>query len=163
MTKNKKIEETKSPSFVLHLSEQQANVLVAALDFYSRIGCGQIEEVQNLLALEPHLNPDRDGNSYQAVKNALNFVRRDLFGRSGFSISDRKVPNRYKCAWDLQQVIRHKLAWTANPAGSWGVSFQEPDQSGKEDLATMDVAEPLYALLDALRKSLSLGSDDKPK
>jgi hypothetical protein len=52
-----------------------------------------------------------------------------------------KVPERYKTAWDLQQVIRHVLAWDANPEGGFGVNFHEPLKSGKHGLATMKVSE----------------------
>lgn len=154
--KQKKLVEVVPPKFVLELTELQAELLVKALDLYSRIGIGQIGEVHNILTLEPHTNPPGE-HTYQGIKNALDFVKRELFGfESGasFAMHNSKVPEKFRVAWDLQQVIRHKLAWTANPAGGAGVSFHEPMKSSKEPLATMTEADAFHALLEALRQSI---------
>ena len=156
MAKKKKPVEVVPPKFVLELSELQAEVLIKALDLYSRIGIGQIGEVHNILTLEPHIKSPSE-NTYQGIKNALDFVKRELFGfeaGASFAMHAPQVPDKFKVAWDLQQVIRHKLAWTANPAGGVGVSFQEPMKSSKEPLATMTEADAFHALLEALRQSI---------
>lgn len=127
--------------FVLEITAEQGEVLVRALDFFSRIGIGQISEVWNLLHMESHV---RDEASHDAVRNALDFVKRELLGlESGasFGIFNGKVPEHYKTAWDLQQVIRHVLAWDANPKGGFGVNFHEPLKSAKHGLATMKISE----------------------
>lgn len=154
MAKKKK-QEPPPPSFVLTLSEKQAEVLVAALDFYSRIGIGSIQEVQNVVMRERHCRPDA---CHDAVRNALDFVKRELYGleaNAGFGIFHKDVPDHFKVAWDLQQVIRHKIAWTANPGGGFGVNYHEPMKSGSEQLATIDVASELEVLLQALRQSVN--------
>ena len=153
--KAKKVEKPAEPRYTLEMSSAQAAVLVAALDFYSRVGIGQIEEVQNMLNMESHARPERD---YQSVKNALDFVKRELMGmESGqsFGIFHPKLPDHFKVAWDLQQVIRYKTSWTANPAGGTGVNYREPMKSSHhEDLATMEVSTEFAALVTALQASL---------
>ncbi len=151
----KKKQEPPAPRFVLNLSESQAQVLVAALDFYSRIGIGSLHEVEGLISREAHCRKDA---CHDAVRNALDFVKRELYGleaNAGFGIFHKDVPDKFKVAWDLQQVIRHKIAWTANPAGGFGVNYHEPMKSGSEQLATMDVATELEKLLQALRESVN--------
>jgi hypothetical protein len=138
MAKKKQVKE-KEPKFVLEMSASQGEVLVRALDFFSRIGIGQIEEVETMLRQYGHL---KEGYSYDAVKNALDFVKLETMGHppgGSYGIFHQKVPDWFKLAWDLQQVIRHKLAWTANPEGGFGVNFHEPMKAGKEPLATMEV------------------------
>ena len=128
-------------TFTLEITAEQGEILVKALDFYSRIGIGQIGEVDNMLNMDPHV---REEASHNAVRNALDFVKRELFGfepGQSFGIFHGKVPERYKAAWDLQQVIRYVLAWAANPKGGTGVNFNEPMPASKRTLATMKVSE----------------------
>jgi hypothetical protein len=154
-TKKKENPEPPEPKFVLTLTASQAQTLVEALDLFSRIGIGQINEVESVVT---RYGMDRKEHSYEAVKNALDFIKLELMGfqqGGSYGIFHQKVHNIFKEAWDLQQVIRHKLAWTANPGGGFGVNFHEPMKSGSTPLATMDVASELENLLQALRQSLT--------
>ncbi len=138
MAKKKKTTPPPKPQFTLTVNVNQAAVLIRALDFFSRIGIGQIEEVENMLRLEPHVLP---GNG-DAARAFLDAVKKQLMGldaNQSWGIFHATVPDHYKEAWDLQQVIRHKLSWTLHPEGGIGISFDEPLKSGSEPLATMEV------------------------
>lgn len=142
--KRKKKPEKAEPAeqqFVLTLTASQAQTLVEALDMFSRIGIGQIHEVENVVT---RYGMDRKEHNYEAVRNALDFVRRELMGfepGGSYGIFHKKVHNVFKDAWDLQQVIRYVLAWTKNPEGGFGVNFHDPLKSGESPLATMEVKQ----------------------
>jgi len=48
-----------------------------------------------------------------------------------------KIHDVFRIAWDLQQVIRHRLAWDRNPKGGIQVSFDDPLKSSREPLASI--------------------------
>ena len=150
MAKKKRVAapKDKPKQFVLKMNRRQAGVITAALDLYSRIGMGQISEVENILRLDRHVKPDY---SHDAVRNALDFVKREIFGLDGngnLGIHNETVPKNYRVAWDLQQVIRHFLSWDANPEGGSGVSFHEPMKSSDEELATMTAVVEQHTIDD---------------
>ena len=45
------------------------------------------------------------------------------------------INDSFRVAWDLQQVIRYRLAWDRNPEGGIQVIFDEPLKSSQEPLA----------------------------
>lgn len=133
----KKDKKDVAPTFALTLNVKQVSVLIQALDFFSRIGIGQIEEVQTMLRHKEHTMP---GN-VEAVRSFLDAVKKQLMGLDSnetWGVFHQKVSDEFKVAWDLQQVIRNKLSWTLNPAGGFGVCFDEPMKAGTEPLATMN-------------------------
>lgn len=144
-------------TYLLRLTEEQAQTLVAACDLYSRIGIGQLEEIARLARMGVLAHKDNpDGavaDSLDMAEEALVTAKLHLTGmpsNASFGIHSDKVRPTYKIAWDLQQVIRHRLSWDrrGNPAKrEWsgpdsmmGVNYDEPHASSGMPLAKMEKA-----------------------
>jgi hypothetical protein len=50
-----------------------------------------------------------------------------------------KIPDEARVAWDLHQVIRHRLSWDDQPEGGITVNFDTPMKYGKEELAIIEM------------------------
>jgi len=122
--------------YTLTLNEKQAEVLVAALDLYTRIGIGQFEEIVNVYDRAAKLPlVIRDG-----MRNGLNFAKQ-LVGHpknGSYGIHHPDVDDDFRASYDLKQVIRHRLAWDRAPKGGVQVDFDEPWAISKESLATIE-------------------------
>lgn len=132
---NKALPEASDYPYQLFITESQAQILVDALDLYSRIGAGQLEEIAHVLRINPGTQHEKVAAVEELAKEASNC----WMGRAGghHGISSEKVHDAFRVAWDLQQVIRHRLAWDRNPKGGIQVNFDEPLKSSKEPLATI--------------------------
>lgn len=132
--------------YTLHLNEEQARVLIKALDFYSRIGIGQFREiVSNFVFDWCSIFKHKEGY-YKAMKLAeahIDLAKKLLTKmphNASLGISSPETPETAKVAYDLQQVIRHKVAWTNNPEGGHTVDFHEPMKVSEQELPTMYTA-----------------------
>lgn len=128
--------------YTLTLNERQAEVLVAALDFYSRIGIGQFEELVHVYeGAQMGLGDATSGAKLQAAKRYIEDAKHELTGfpaNASHSILNPKVNDTFRVAYDIQKVVRHRLAWDKSPDGGTGVWFDKPDQTSKaEPLATI--------------------------
>lgn len=115
----------------LTLSAEQAEVLVQALDLYSRIGIGQFESVLDVY--DRHLKFDlcqRETlrHNLECAKLAVG-----LPVNGGPSIGNQaEVREEFRTAWDIQKVVRHRLAWDQHPEGRpSNVHFDTPFQTGQ--------------------------------
>jgi len=116
------------------VTETQAELLVCALDLYSRIGIGQFEEVASVY------DPARKLENWDSIHTLLLAAKEEAgHPRNGsHGIMNPKVRDVFRAAYDLQQVIRHKVAWSRNPEGSILVHHDTPHQtSEKVPLATI--------------------------
>lgn len=127
------LREDNNPVF----KREEGDILVEALDFYSRIGIGQLNEIGSILSLYDAIKIDYSKSEEIFAKMKLEIF--NLQSNEFFGIFHKKVPDFYKVAWDLKQVIRHRLAWDSNPKGGIGVSFDVPFKSSEnEELATIE-------------------------
>uniref|UniRef100_A0A6M3ISR5 Uncharacterized protein n=1 Tax=viral metagenome TaxID=1070528 RepID=A0A6M3ISR5_9ZZZZ len=124
--------------YKLEITEKQAKIITQSLNLFSRIGMGQLEEIINhpqwIFTVDNQY--DRD-----IIKNSINTLKKhlcNLDSYSSFGIYQEEVDDINRVAWDLQQVIRHKLAWDRNPKGGITVDFGVPMKSSKEDLAKIE-------------------------
>ena len=122
--------------YVLNLNGHQAEVLVRALDLYSRIGIAQFEEIldvydrHNKRSLTPVAQT-------MAARRALVEAKMSMTGygpNAGHSIMSPDVNDEFRVAYDIQQVVRHRLAWARDPRGSLRVDFDTPHQTSTEPL-----------------------------
>jgi hypothetical protein len=133
--------------YQLTLSPEQANVLVKALDLYSRVLMGQLEEVVNIIPHSGKAYEHATGEDRQTARELIRQVKDYLFKLSAGSfhgIHSDDIGESPKVAWDLLQVIRHHLSW--DEAG-WPqertidmltTNFDEPMRSSEtEPLATI--------------------------
>ena len=117
------------------VDEQQARILVAALDLYSRIGIGQLTEVVRVYNYEwkmPVPMVDR-------LVDVMNEAKRVIgFGPGGsYGIHSPDVHDVFRRAFDIRCVVRHRLAFDRTPEGGLGVDFDTPRQIGELPLPTI--------------------------
>lgn len=122
--------------YQLTVSGEQADLINRALEFYERVGgLGQFE-----VAVEPWLFRC-DANKLEAARRALDQVKLHLTGfgyGASYGIYSPEVPDEHRVAYDLQQVIRYRLAWDRTPEGGLGVWFSEPYQTSQVPLAKIE-------------------------
>lgn len=128
----------------LELSETQAYILRDALDAYSRLLAGQVSvavmDAVNFMALRKEYKMDR--YSLQTQLGDMQALITGLDYGASFGIYAPEIPDRARQAYDLQQVIRHGVAWHLNPGtkGLSTVDFDTPRRtSEKEELAKCQV------------------------
>lgn len=109
-----------------------AQVVVDALDLYSRVGLGQLDEITSLARFGLLKNAKGESPSDDDLEEAeahLKQVKRTLFGfepGASHGIFSPKINSRFKDAWAVLKAIRHRLAWDRNPDGGIQVSYDEP-------------------------------------
>jgi hypothetical protein len=126
-------------NYTLNLNERQAQVVAAALDLYARIGIGQFEEVLQVYDPGAKLDIKTRGRIGSGLRIAKEEAGNPANG--SHSIVNPVVEDQFRVAYDVRQVIRHKLALDRKPEGGMGVDFDTPHQTGKEPLAAIKAAE----------------------
>lgn len=113
-----------SKKYSLEVTEEHLQVLINALDLYTRVGIGQFEEVARVyMGLG---NSNRQLEYYlTAAKVSVGHPKNGSFG-----IHNPNVRDEFRQAFDIKQVIRHRLAWDRSPQGGSGIDFFEPDNIG---------------------------------
>lgn len=110
-------------SYLIELSEEQAELIKDALDFYTRVVAGQVTEVSQVLRTQRKDLSPADINEIRRLSAEM---------RRYISTQFNGLPDR---AYDILQVIRHKIAWDRNPGGGTDVSFHAPIfKSGEEPI-----------------------------
>jgi len=127
------------PTVTLTLTEEQADTLLAALDIYSRLKMGQFSAVTDLF---PARHFDRTAAA-AALKEARQAVMPELDPRGYYGIRNLEAGEQARVAFDVQQVLRHALAWHRYPEGGIGVCFNAPYRVSREPLIRVEIlADP---------------------
>lgn len=108
----------------LELDKEQADILIRALDLYSRILSGQIDSV--LSALQHEMRFTKQVNN-DKIRNLCEQIKVEAFpelGSTYYAISGACESARI--AYDIQQVVRYVKAWAEHPEGGHTVDFGEP-------------------------------------
>ena len=125
----------------LKINKKQLKVISKALDIYSRIGIGQVDEILWHPSVAKKMwvknnNLTENKINHKLVRKMLDDIKKivwnydpNTYGGISMAEEDDKV------AYDLYQVIRHKLAWEEKPEGGITVNFHEPMKWSKEELA----------------------------
>lgn len=133
-------DQTAAAYDLLNLTPEQLGVIMQALELHSRMAMGQL----GYLLEHPELSSrfmaspmDRD-----ELEEPLNELKRKLFGLSSnasHGIHSDKIGDQARIAWDIQRVIRHRLAWDREgnpPTRDWktmmGVHFDAPDNASSK-------------------------------
>lgn len=128
--------------YTLEVTGAQADVLVAALDLFSRMSLGQISELENHWRIYGKMVETDD---YETLRNSFFGLKKVALGlepNASYGIFSQEIHDTNRVAWDLQQVIRNCVSWDRNPEGGMTVNYDKPMKSSREcDLATMRVME----------------------
>jgi len=116
----------------LEMTEEQARMMIAALDFWMRMRMGQFGE---LIDLVMPVSPDGNVDDYLQKKECAeqvllcvrNLLMPDLRGMNSLfgSYSVYKLPETER-AFDLLKSIRSCIAWHNNPDGGYEVIYDRP-------------------------------------
>jgi hypothetical protein len=115
---------TPKKTYTLTLSEEHAQIVVKALDLYSRIGIGQFENILEVYDQGFVVT----GELRDTARGCINRVKL-IFGHpenGSHGIHNPKVNDDFRVAYDIQQVLRHRLAFDRNPKGGITVDFDTP-------------------------------------
>jgi hypothetical protein len=123
----------------IQLAAAEARLLKSALDLLCRLHLGQYWILE-----ETTMWNDAPGERRMAARDILTKAGNaatGLPGHASWGINNRKVDDEARVAWDLTKVIRHRLAWDAEPQGGIYVDFDKPERSSRsESLATFGPA-----------------------
>lgn len=124
------------------VNERQAEVIKQAVEFYSRIKAGQLQELWYLC-----YSKDQDRQQFEKAATELKkclFPDLQPSGSYGIGQDTRKGDGRGDVAWDIHEVVRHRLAWdrAGNPpvrdfSTMMGHDFDKPTSWSGEPLAEM--------------------------
>jgi hypothetical protein len=119
-----------SPSFNIKVSAKQADIIVRALDLYSRVQMGQLKDVA-------YVATEKLNSELAQELKRLEPLITGLPHNAYHGIFSPQIPQRAKIAWDIQQAIRHKVSWTLFPEGGITVNFDTPIKCSDETLPTI--------------------------
>jgi hypothetical protein len=136
--------------YIININEKQLNTLLPALDLYSRLYIGQTNMVDEYL----RFNCNIPNKPYLEAGNiADKLLRKPFFGfelGQSFGITNPEVNESARVAFDMIQVIRHRLSWDreGNPEKrNWttmlGVVFDEPMRTSESDLIQIKRVGPI--------------------
>ena len=129
--------------YKITVSNEQARVLMEACEIFSRLGIGQCDEALRRLPVEKVLG------WYADMRKIKDIISPHLKSNLYVSESDET-----KYAWDLYQVIRHRVSWDKAIADNiislgdkrnWskmlGVQYDEPMNTSGLPLAKIEKSE----------------------
>jgi hypothetical protein len=132
-------------NYTITLNDRQAGIMQLALETYARLGMYQIDAA--LRALPISSNDFIDYEDEKKIKMVLN-----PHCQKWLVESKNKRSEHHDVAWDLQTVIRHRIAWdVAKKRGEvredgrrdWNKQlaawYDEPSQHSLEPLAKIEV------------------------
>jgi hypothetical protein len=131
-----------SATYHLHINEAQARVISHACEVLARLGMGQYKDALECLPLREHA-PDGWHEDMEGIGHILKKHTTVLHGVGAYhGITSIKTSPESKTAWDLYQVVRHRLAWDAKPEGdAMSVMFDQPMKTGDQPLAWIERIE----------------------
>lgn len=136
----------KPVQYVLTLSEEQAECLSAACEFYARIRIGQFNEIIHRcldLSIETGDYCRRRDEAERLLYLARKEIYPELYG-IGHSYGVGNCTGKMEDAgivWELYEVLRNKIAWHEHPEGGGGVNFYPPWSIHGRPLAKCEVVE----------------------
>lgn len=114
------------------MSGAAARALQDALELYSRLGIGQLEQIterarwSSFSKAQDQRLPDDDLRLVELLTLRLKSQLLGLPEGASFGIHNPKVHPSVLTLWTLQRALRHRLAWDRQPQGSIGVWHDEP-------------------------------------
>jgi hypothetical protein len=147
MTHTKKTnskESLPSGDYTLTINKEQARIICEALEVYSRLKHGQIHELRELFR-DRWCAPNSPFNwSTEPLLDGLKaLIFPELVKNSYHGVGSKVYPES-TVAWDIMQVLRHKLAWDRLKAEGkdkpehYGVQYNPPMRFGSEPLAQIE-------------------------
>lgn len=126
------------------MDETQARVVSEALELYSRVHLGQLDELPRVTRrayIDEKTGQKVDMRTVvyyiECLKNAL-FPELDK--NEYYGIYSDKISDRAKISFDVYQCLRNALAWHFTPDGGITVDFDEPLAVSQHPLPDVSVS-----------------------
>lgn len=117
---------TSMKTYTVTLTEKQIGVIQAACEVLARLGIGQFSDALDWLPTKP----DYDRWHDDQIEISRILKRHMIDGIDGyssnFSVHSPKVSESVRIAWDLYQVVRHRLSWDRAIADGYVASLDAP-------------------------------------
>lgn len=118
-------------TYTLRLTETQAKVLCTACEVLARLGIGQFRDALVHLPLDHFRAEDDVLNWHDDLDLIGDRLSRHMIGNvngwnSSLSILNPLVKPEAKIAWDLFQVLRHRLEWDRD--GDFSITLPASEQ-----------------------------------
>ena len=126
------------PKYTLTLTSAQARTVIHALDLYSRVGMRQFDSIGSVLTFELRRDGEESVDAIQAARQAFTAAKKALGFEPGSSLSIRGAPRLARIAYDIQQVLRQRVANQESPGGH-SVWHDDPLPTDDHPLATCTV------------------------
>ena len=140
-----------SKTYTIELTEQQAQTLSTACEVLARLGIGQFRYALECMPLAQLWGDGWHDDMNEIGQILSRHTINNVDGwRSSLGIAHEKVSETAKEAWDMHQVIRHRLSWdratvdgiTDGTKRNWsggmmGVNFDDPFKAALQPLAVM--------------------------
>jgi hypothetical protein len=118
----------------IEVDREQAQVIMNALEFYSRMCMGQFDQIHhNIHAYRTFSNPEIDISHICLLEDALKSAMFPGISRSAYiCITSSEVGERAQTSWDIYQTLRHAISWVEYPEGHFPevkiqtVNFDKP-------------------------------------
>ena len=142
----------------VEMTLEQARVINQALDLFSRVYMGQLENITTMARMFDinAFNEEQEANKWEHYETASYYmgkVKEEL----GFNVNSSWGIYSPECnqvardAWDIQQVLRYYEAWVRdgfdpntdvlNTSGKFQVQYNEPTMVKKENMINVTVKD----------------------
>lgn len=118
----------------MNITEKQTEVLLRALECFSRMGMGQYyySITDNLHKLDFSMAEARE-----VCDKLKKIIYPELAKGAYYGIT--MAEDQYKISWDMYQTIRQKVAFHKHPEGGHTVDFDNPLKVGSEPLPNVSI------------------------
>lgn len=133
----------------IEITEAQAQVIQDALDFYVRCRAGQLDEITSSLFPDKRNDAVVGGLLDRLHVELLSMPQNSYLGVNG-------LPEEFRIAYDMKQVIRYHLSFLRKPDGDFGVNFDSLLRMSSElpPKIEMGLSEGAEQLLKIIRESV---------
>ena len=128
--------------YQLTLNDEQVQMLLRALDVYSRVGCGQFNRILEMFRGDSR-SPEICSIQWKTLFHPFKRLLFSLQGNASYSICSPEVPVDYRLAYDMLQTVRHHVSWEKRPEGNpMSVNFDPPMNTSGLPFCTIVTVAP---------------------
>ena len=118
-------------TLALTLTEAECNMVISALDLYSRIWIGQYDRIDEIYIYDIDSKWNKESRRHRVFQEIRNLLIPSLLGMGDYSscslgIWSEKTDIRAINAYDIKQRLRYELSWYKNPEGDIMVDYDTP-------------------------------------
>jgi len=122
----------KDTTYTVEFSEEQLQTIIEACDLYSRLQLGQLHMLTEPYGVFPVKSISEHQEQVKYLTDALKaYLYPELSKNAYYGIFSDSTPEPAKELWDIQQVLRHSIAWHNYPEGGMTVNFDTPLPASK--------------------------------